>query len=562
MSSISKSGRKGPNKFMFLGTTAMAAIFCLPHALAQEADPAVEEVATTTDDDEARQETVVVQGVRGALQTARNLKRDSDTFVDSITSTDVSQLPDLSVAEALSRVPGVVTQRFVLGGSDGDFPSPEGSGNIVRGLQYVRSEFNGRDAFSANGGRALEWASIPPELIGAVDVFKNQTADMIEGGISGTVNLRTLEPFDRDGLVAVVTADNTYTDLADAWSPGYSGILGNRWDTEMGEFGLLGSYSFSSLESRIQGFQYGQLMAIDNPDLAGSTIALPGGFQARDASVDRERTSYYLAGQWRSPDDNMELTLKAIRVENTVLTDERTIEFFTDAESWASWTVFGGPGARDVVPFTSAGLPRCNGNGEAANGGIGICEMLIPVDGGLMEQGVVSNNLRDWLGETGELQTPLQSLAIAQTNESVTQDFSANLKWRLSDQWYVELDAQYTDAESTLERLWAAATTSPTTASISLTLKIRKYNSSCQTKCASEPGADRSADPIRAHWEAWLTQAPRSCSMQLTSSRTMRATSTLCAATLLMSLPMMAGSTRSSSVPVIPNASKSTARQA
>lgn len=458
MNSKSRLGRKGPNKFMLLGTTAMVAAFGLPGAMAQDdaADETpVENVSDNTTEDEARQDVVVVQGVRGALQTARNLKRDSDTFVDSITASDVSQLPDLSVAEALARVPGVVTQRFELGGSDGDFPSPEGSGNIVRGLQYVRSEFNGRDAFSANGGRALEWASIPPDLIGAVDVFKNQTADMIEGGIAGTVNLRTLEPFDRDGLVAVAVADGTFTDQREEFSPGYSVILGNRWDTDSGEFGLLGSFSTSELQSSVQGFQYGQLMAIPHPDIDGQTIALPGGWQARDSRIDRERDSYYLAGQWRSPDGDMELTVKATRVENDILTQENTLEFFTDAESWANWTILGGPATRSIVPFTSAGIPRCNGNGEAANGGDGICEQLFAIDGGLMESGLVSNNLRDWLGQTGNLQTPLQSLAINQRNESITQDFSANLKWRVNDQWFIELDGQYTDAEATLERLWA-----------------------------------------------------------------------------------------------------------
>lgn len=463
MNSKSKLGRKGPNKLTLLGTTAMVVAFGIPGAMAQEDvtdETAVENVSdNTTDDDEARQDVIVVQGVRGALQTARNLKRDSDTFVDSITASDVSQLPDLSVAEALARVPGVVTQRFELGGSDGDFPSPEGSGNIVRGLQYVRSEFNGRDAFSANGGRALEWASIPPELIGGVDVFKNQSADMIEGGISGVVNLRTLEPFDRDGLVAVAIADGTYTDLAEEWSPGFSAVLGNRWETDAGEFGLLGSLSTSELNSAIHGFQYGPLLTLPNPFQAGSTVAVPGGWQARDVEFERQRDSFYLAGQWRAPDGNTELTVKAIRVENETQSDERTFEFFTDAESWASWEFLGGPSNYSIRPFTSDGISQCNGNGEAANGGIGICETTRAVDGGLFESGIVSNQLRDWLGDggtgTGSLGTPFQSLAVYEARESVTQDISANLKWRASDQWFFEFDAHYTEAEATLDRLWA-----------------------------------------------------------------------------------------------------------
>ncbi|WP_291843521.1 TonB-dependent receptor [Maricaulis sp.] len=447
MKNFKKTDHWRSSKYALLGTSALVAAFGAQSALAQE--------ATTDDSDGTTSEVIVVEGVRGALMTARNTKREADTFVDSISATDVSQLPDLSVAEALARIPGVVTQRFELGGSDGDFPSPEGSGNIVRGLQYVRSEFNGRDAFSANGGRALEWASIPPELIGAVEVFKNQTASMVEGGVAGTVNLRTLEPFDRNERVAVIVADTIYTDQAEEWSPGLSVILGDRWENGAGEFGLLGSFSTSELQSSINGFQYGPLLAVPNPDAPATMMALPGGWQARDAEVGRERDSYYLAGQWRSNDGDMELTLKATRVENTIRTNERTIEFFTDAESWASWSFLGDASTRNIVPFTSTGISRCNGAGEAANGGIGICENLIGIDGGLMESGVVSNNLRDWLGQTGNLQTPLQSLAIVQTNESMTQDFSANFKWRVNDRLFVELDGHYTDAEASMERLWA-----------------------------------------------------------------------------------------------------------
>lgn len=454
-----KSKQEGvPSKYMLLGTTAMFAAFGFQAAYAQEAEePAVE---TAVDgEDEARQDVVVIEGVRGALQNARNLKRDAETFVDSITASDVSQLPDLSVAEALARVPGVVTQRFELGGSDGDFPSPEGSGNIVRGLQYVRSEFNGRDAFSANGGRALEWASVPPDLIGAVDVFKNQSADMIEGGIAGSVNLRTLEPFDRDGRVGAIIVDGTYTDLREEFTPGISAVFGDRWETDSGEFGLMGAYSTSELKSAVQGFQYGMLLSLDNPDVEGSRIAVPGGFQARDARIDRERDSYYLAGQWRSPDGSKELTLKATRVENYIQTNENTIEFFIDAESVFNWNILGDPSTRNIVPFTSPALPLCNGAGIAnqpdAAGDPSWCENTLPVDGGLMEAGVVSNGLRDWLGQTGQLQTPLQSLAINQQEESMTQDFSANFKWRVNDQLFVEIDGHYTDAEATLERLWA-----------------------------------------------------------------------------------------------------------
>jgi iron complex outermembrane receptor protein len=158
------------------------------------------------------EEVIEVRGIRGALANAAELKRESSTFMDSITASDANALPDLSVAEALSRVPGVTVTKFDIGGNGGDFPSAEGSGNLIRGLGLIRSELNGRDAFTSDGSRALDWSSIPPQMIEGVDVYKSQSADLIEGGIGGSINLRTIEPFDREGFFGVVSVDCTYSD--------------------------------------------------------------------------------------------------------------------------------------------------------------------------------------------------------------------------------------------------------------------------------------------------------------------------------------------------------------
>ncbi|WP_349322510.1 TonB-dependent receptor plug domain-containing protein [Asticcacaulis sp. MM231] len=281
-------------------------------AFAQEtasaAQPATTETAAAPDD----LQVVVVTGIRNALQSAATIKRKASTFVDSITASDVAALPDLSVAEALARVPGVTVTRFSIGGSP-DFPSPEGRGNLIRGLGFVRSEFNGRDAFSANGGRSLDWSSIPPQLVGGVDVYKNASADLIEGGIGGTINLRTLEPFDRKGYFAAVSMDVNYGDLAKKFSPSYNGVIGNRWSTSIGEFGLMGALSTSNLKSAYNGWQQGA--PIPRSDLVdGQTVGVVEGFQLRTSDIDRDRSSAYLAGQWKN--DTMRLTGKYIRVVN------------------------------------------------------------------------------------------------------------------------------------------------------------------------------------------------------------------------------------------------------
>ena len=128
--------------------------------------------------EDAPVEEVVVRGVRRSLESAQALKRFSGVIVDSVTAEDIGALPDRSVTETLQRVPGVAINRFAAG-RDPDHFSVEGSGVVVRGLTYVRSEVNGRDSFTANNGRGLSFADVPPELLIGVDVFKSLSADRI-----------------------------------------------------------------------------------------------------------------------------------------------------------------------------------------------------------------------------------------------------------------------------------------------------------------------------------------------------------------------------------------------
>ena len=434
------------NKLALLGTTALVASFGLMSPVYAQEDTSSATAEETYVEEEGE---VVATGIRQAIKTARDLKRNADTAVDSITASDVGALPDLSVAEALARVPGVVVQRFGLGGSQGDFPSPEGGGNLIRGLTLVRSEFNGRDAFSANGGRSLDFGTVPPELIGAVDVYKNASADLIQGGIGGTINLRSLEPFDKTGSFVSASIDGTYTDLRNEWSPDYSVIASNRWDSTNGEFGLLASFSSSELQSDLHGFQVGQLLPI--PVAVGSSelIGVPGGFQLRTNEVDRGRDSYYVAGQWQNNDGTFKATAKFARIENSVDQDERTLEFFPDGESFFPGNPPGNltniaPGFT-TTPF-SADIPSCNG----ANDPNFVCENTYSITG-LYETGVISNNLRDWTGSNGANFT---NLAIHQKDRSVTDDMSLNIKWQPSERLFINIDAHKTTAEFTKERLW------------------------------------------------------------------------------------------------------------
>ena len=452
---------------LWVGTSAIAMAVASAIAVAQE--NAQKQEAEKTESAPGAVEgssgdvtTIVVTGIRAALETAAETKRRSDTFVDSVTATDVASLPDMSVAEALQRVPGVTVTRFPFGGASPDFPSPEGRGNLIRGLGFVRSEFNGRDAFSANGGRALDWSSIPPELVGAIDVYKNQSADLIEGGIGGTINLRTLEPFDRDGHILAITADATYGDLGENWAPSYSAMAGNRWDTDSaGEFGILASYSSSKLTSMINGWQQGAPTPRIDPTV--SEPAGPGkftgvsadqieayvpGFQLRTNEVDRERTSYYLATQWQK--DTVRATVKYARVENSIDSLEHTTEWFPDHDGGSRVTM---TDLRFNDNWSTPGIATCSGPGGQPVAP-GDCETMIPANR-LMESGFVSDAGEGWAGGYG---LGVGTLGIGKHDNATTEDLSLNVKWNATDRLYFEFDAQKTKADADFQEVWGGGT--------------------------------------------------------------------------------------------------------
>jgi iron complex outermembrane recepter protein len=475
MKSESNRARRWHVRGVLLATSALPFAFTPSFALAQTV-PETAQPAPPSDnaDTEAAPETdanaIVVTGIRRALESAKDRKRTADTFVDSITASDISTLPDLSVAEALGRIPGLTVSRFPTGGASPDFPSPEGRGNLIRGLGYTRSEFNGRDAFSANGGRALDWSSIPPELVGAVDVFKNQTADLIEGGIGGTINLRTLEPFDRKGRVIAIALDGTYSDLRKKWAPSGSITLGDRWETSSGEFGLMASYARSKLDSRIHGWQQsaptprvpvnGELPSTGFTGAnrineftgvpASGIIGATTGFQMRTNDVDRDRTSYYGAAQWRN--DHLKTTFKYVNVKNDIDSVERTFEWWPDHDPGATMSVTN----MVVNPnWSTAGTSLCNGAGGFPSNP-GDCETLIPIGGGLMESGLVSNTNDSWTGVYGNA---IGSLGIGKQEKTRTRDLSANVQWDPTDRLSVNFDAHRTRSSAKFMELWGGLNT-------------------------------------------------------------------------------------------------------
>jgi iron complex outermembrane recepter protein len=266
---------------------------------------------------------VVVTGQRAALNSAQKLKQNSDEIVDSIVAEDIGKLPDRSVTEVLQRVVGVTIDRTMAKG-DPEHYSVEGSGVNIRGLTYVRSELNGRDSFSANGGRSLNFEDVPPELMAGVDIYKNPSAEQIEGGIGGLVNLRTAMPFDFKGRKVAVSLQNTYSELKKGkWSPSGSVMFSDRWKTGFGEVGALVDLAYSESATRTDAFQVEPYYPRADVE-PGRTVWVPKGSQWRTLNFDRKREGYYGALQWKK-DATLNSSLTYFKSKYKMEWDEQAI---------------------------------------------------------------------------------------------------------------------------------------------------------------------------------------------------------------------------------------------
>jgi TonB-dependent receptor len=247
---------------------------------------------------------VVVTGIRRQLETSQARKQEASELVDAITADDIGALPDRSVTEVLQRIPGLAIGR-VPSPRDADRIAIEGSGVTIRGLSWVRSELNGHTAFSAKNSRTLGFEDIPPELLAGVDVYKNPSAQQVEGGLSGSVNLRTRLPFDSDGRKFSFSLEGARGDLAEEWEPSGSALYSERWETGIGDFGVLASISSSDLTSRTDTIHIEKYYT--RTDLRpGEETYATGGIGWRQLLVDRNRTGASAALQWRSPGETVE----------------------------------------------------------------------------------------------------------------------------------------------------------------------------------------------------------------------------------------------------------------
>jgi iron complex outermembrane receptor protein len=317
------------------------------HAQAQAQAPAT---PPTLEKKDEPSQTVTVTGIRASLQQSLNVKRASTALVEVITAEDIGKMPDKNVADSLQRLPGVTISS--ASASEGGFD--ENDRVSLRGTSpsLTQTTINGHmvssgDWFVLNQvgtvGRSVSYSLLPSELVRRVEVRKGQTADLVEGGVAGNVDILTHQPllFQKQ-LTLEASVGGVYADLPDTTDPQFNGMI--SWKNEASTFGVLLQGFYEKRHLRRDGQEmlgYSTIgasspLAASNPDLVG--VAYPNVIGAALFEQVRERKGALLGVQVK-PLDNLTLGLSGFHSEMEATNYNR---------NWMLWTtrILGGGGGQ------------------------------------------------------------------------------------------------------------------------------------------------------------------------------------------------------------------------
>lgn len=303
-------------RLAFMLSVAPMALLAMPAAgqttpagsvLSDKSAPAQQVAALATGEASASAvDEVVVTGLRESLRSAQQIKRNSDAILDAVVAEDIGKLPDNTAAETLARITGVQVERF----------SDEANRVLIRGLPDVATTYNGREIFTAEL-RRVQLQDFPAQALAGIEVYKSGTADIVEPGLAGLINVRTRRPFDFKDWFVGGGIRGTYNDQTKKYDPNGNVLVSNRWDTPIGEIGVLANATYAQSQYR-NGVRYNnQGIATVSPASSVSPASVGNNFRhpysvgLYNDGGKRYRPSGNVAIQWR-PTDKLEIYFDGI----------------------------------------------------------------------------------------------------------------------------------------------------------------------------------------------------------------------------------------------------------
>ena len=232
------------------------------------------------DDQQQQIEEVVVRGIRGSLDAALREKRSKANLTEIINAEDIGKLPDENVAEVLENIPGVqITRNAGIG-----------AGVSVRGSNQNRIEINGRGTTPSSDGRGgISFSDLPSELVRSLNVVKVPTADLVEGSLGGTIDVKTYRGLSLKEPLRVFRPVSEYAGNSERWNENFSTTLGQKFTTDYGDVGAIITLSYSDKTVREDSLRV-------SPGVRRTTGNPPGRRSQLDFDGDGINDPYYRPG--------------------------------------------------------------------------------------------------------------------------------------------------------------------------------------------------------------------------------------------------------------------------
>jgi iron complex outermembrane recepter protein len=303
---------------------------------------------------------IVVTGYRKSVEASLEAKRASTEVTDVVTADDIGKMPDKNVADSLARVPGVTTS--AAGANEGGFDendrvsmrgtNPSLTQTMIDGHSVAAGDWFVLDQ-TGTVGRSVSYTLLPSEIVSKIVVQKSSSAELIEGGVAGSVDIVTRRALDFPKTFTLeASAGAVYADLPSKTDPQFSAL--GAWKNDDNNFGVMLQLFYEKRHLRRDGIEvlgYDTIakdspIALSNPDLTG--VQYPHEMGSAFFTQTRERKGGLLDVEFK-PVENDTVNLTAFSSKLDADNYNRNYLF------WGTHFINGGQGQAPAPGYTIAG---------------------------------------------------------------------------------------------------------------------------------------------------------------------------------------------------------------
>jgi len=299
-------------------------------------DQDVEEEKNATNEEPVLEEVIVYGTYAGSLMAAMEMKKGSEAIIEAVSLTDIGQLPDVNIADALKRLPGVATLR--------DPNSGDASAIQLRGMpaELTLGTLNGRDLATQSPTRNIRYDQFPSELIGGAIVYKSTQAAIDDGGVAGVIDLYTIRPLDYQqsklNFEAAYMTNTLAKDISRADSGGFRGSITYTFKSADETFGYSLGWAHRDepvAVMRTQHQSYDPTSAYSDLDGDGTYDSVAWGLNHFTRAGKDKRDGAFAVFQWE-PSDTFNLYVDVLYSQVDVNNDINGFDVRNLSQVWAN----------------------------------------------------------------------------------------------------------------------------------------------------------------------------------------------------------------------------------